>query len=226
MVVLIQIEDYGFCKKNEGAKFVEERDLKFNGDFPISTDGGRLSGGQPGGAIGGFMPIVEAVTRLRGEAATSVVACVRHSSEAGHRSDGRRLNLPVSCGICTINICLRTRNQCAYIVTSAATARTVTDKPVYLLGFGEVSNYYHGSRTRPILRSPGLRNARHLKRFRNDLRRNASGVGYSTSYLNPGECGHRGLEWVEVKPLGTVSCCLLNAYRPLELEDSHGRSTG
>lgn len=68
MVVLIQLEDYGFCKKGEGAKFVEDRDLKFNGDFPISTDGGQLSGGQPGGAIGGFMPIVEAFTQLRGEA--------------------------------------------------------------------------------------------------------------------------------------------------------------
>ena len=68
MVVLIQMEDYGFCKKGEGAKFVEERDLTFKGNFPISTDGGQLSGGQPGGAIGGFMPLIEAVTQLRGEA--------------------------------------------------------------------------------------------------------------------------------------------------------------
>lgn len=68
MVVLIQMEDYGFCKRGEGGKFVEERDLSFKGDFPISTDGGQLSGGQPGGAIGGFMPIVEAVAQLRGEA--------------------------------------------------------------------------------------------------------------------------------------------------------------
>jgi acetyl-CoA acetyltransferase len=68
MVVLIQMEDYGFCKKGEGGRFVAEHDLRFDGDFPISTDGGQLSGGQPGGAIGGFMPIVEAVTQLRGEA--------------------------------------------------------------------------------------------------------------------------------------------------------------
>ncbi|HVC10556.1 MAG TPA: thiolase family protein [Burkholderiales bacterium] len=68
MVVLIQMEDYGFCKKGEGSNFVAERNLRFDGDFPISTDGGQLSGGQPGGAIGGFMPIVEAVTQLRGEA--------------------------------------------------------------------------------------------------------------------------------------------------------------
>ena len=34
----------------------------------MSTDGGQLSGGQPGGAIGGFMPLIETVTQLRGEA--------------------------------------------------------------------------------------------------------------------------------------------------------------
>lgn len=67
MIVLIQMEDYGFCQKGEGARFAEERALRFDGDFPVSTDGGQLSGGQPGGAIGGFMPIVEAVTQLRGE---------------------------------------------------------------------------------------------------------------------------------------------------------------
>jgi acetyl-CoA acetyltransferase len=68
MVVLMQMEDYGFCNKGEGGRFVEERDLSFAGDFPISTDGGQLSGGQPGGAIGGFMPMIEATTQLRGEA--------------------------------------------------------------------------------------------------------------------------------------------------------------
>ena len=37
----------------------------------------------------------------------------------------------------------------AYVVTSAATARKLTDRPVYLLGFGEANNYYRGSRSRP-----------------------------------------------------------------------------
>ena len=67
-IAMMTIEDHGFCKKGEGGRFVEEHDLSFNGDFPMSTDGGQLSGGQPGGAIGGFMPLVEAVTQLRGEA--------------------------------------------------------------------------------------------------------------------------------------------------------------
>lgn len=67
-IAMMTIEDHGFCRKGEGGRFVEEHDLRFDGDFPMSTDGGQLSGGQPGGAIGGFMPLVEAVTQLRGEA--------------------------------------------------------------------------------------------------------------------------------------------------------------
>ena len=68
IIVLLSIEDWGFCNKGDGGRFVDEHDLRFDGDFPLSTDGGQLSGGQPGGAIGGFMPLVEAVTQLRGEA--------------------------------------------------------------------------------------------------------------------------------------------------------------
>lgn len=68
MVALIQIEDYGFCAKGAGGRFVEEHGLTFKGDFPMLTDGGQLSGGQPGGAIGGFQPLIEAVTQVRGEA--------------------------------------------------------------------------------------------------------------------------------------------------------------
>ncbi|MEO2038050.1 MAG: thiolase family protein [Martelella sp.] len=67
-ISMMTIEDWGFCKKGEGGKFIEEHDLRFDGDFPVSTDGGQLSGGQPGGANGGFMPLVEGVAQLRGEA--------------------------------------------------------------------------------------------------------------------------------------------------------------
>jgi acetyl-CoA acetyltransferase len=81
-VSMMTIEDHGFCKKGEGGRFIADHDLHFDGDFPLSTDGGQLSGGQPGGANGGFMPLVEAVTQLRGEAhgrqvpnATIGVAC-------------------------------------------------------------------------------------------------------------------------------------------------------
>ncbi len=67
-IVMMTLEDWGFCKKGEGGKFVEERNFRFDGDLPMLTDGGQLSGGQPGGAIGGFAPLIEAVTQLRGEA--------------------------------------------------------------------------------------------------------------------------------------------------------------
>lgn len=66
-VVMLQLEHYGFCARGDGGRFVDETDLTVKGDLPVSTDGGQLSGGQPGGAIGGFMPVVEAVTQLRGE---------------------------------------------------------------------------------------------------------------------------------------------------------------
>ncbi len=67
-ISMMTIEDWGFCKKGHGGKFIEERNLHFDGDFPLSTDGGQLSGGQPGGANGGFMPLVEGVCQLMGEA--------------------------------------------------------------------------------------------------------------------------------------------------------------
>jgi acetyl-CoA acetyltransferase len=67
-ISMMTLEDWGFCKKGEGGKFIEDHDLRFDGDFPLSTDGGQLSGGQPGGANGGFMPLIEAVTQLRGDA--------------------------------------------------------------------------------------------------------------------------------------------------------------
>lgn len=82
-VALMSIEDWGFCKKGEGGRFVDEHNLRFDGDFPLSTDGGQLSGGQPGGAIGGFMPLVEAVTQLRGEAGVRQVPKARIGAACG-----------------------------------------------------------------------------------------------------------------------------------------------
>jgi acetyl-CoA acetyltransferase len=82
-VAIMTIEDHGFCAKGEGGRFVEEHDLHFDGDFPMSTDGGQLSGGQPGGAIGGFMPLVEAVTQLRGEAGARQVKDARVGISCG-----------------------------------------------------------------------------------------------------------------------------------------------
>lgn len=82
-VAAMQIEDCGFCPKGQAGRFVQERNLRFDGDFPLSTDGGQLSGGQPGGAIGGFMPLVEAVTQLRGDAGERQVRGVEKAVALG-----------------------------------------------------------------------------------------------------------------------------------------------
>jgi len=67
VVVLLQIEDSGFCRKGEAGKFVEGTDITYQGQLPINTSGGQLSAGQAGMA-GGFLHFVEAVRQLRGEA--------------------------------------------------------------------------------------------------------------------------------------------------------------
>jgi acetyl-CoA acetyltransferase len=82
-IAIMTIEDHGFCAKGQGGRFVEEHDLHFDGDFPMSTDGGQLSGGQPGGAIGGFMPLVESVSQLRGEGGVRQVKGARVGISCG-----------------------------------------------------------------------------------------------------------------------------------------------
>jgi len=68
ITVLLTIEDAGFCKKGQGGAFVEERDLRFDGDdWPLNTHGGQLGMGQ-GGSAGGLSHITEAVRQIQGRA--------------------------------------------------------------------------------------------------------------------------------------------------------------
>ncbi len=67
VMVLMELEDIGLCKKGEGGKFVEHSNFAPEGDVPMNTGGGLLSSGQIGLA-GGFLPLVEAVRQLRGDA--------------------------------------------------------------------------------------------------------------------------------------------------------------
>lgn len=67
VVVLLTLEDAGFCRKGEGGRFIEEHDLRFNGDFPVNSHGGQLSCGQSGVA-GGMLQLIEAVRQLQGRA--------------------------------------------------------------------------------------------------------------------------------------------------------------
>lgn len=65
IIVLMQIEDLGFCQKGD-TRFFDATDFSFKGDLPIQTGGGMINCGQPSTA-GGIVHIVEAVRQLRGE---------------------------------------------------------------------------------------------------------------------------------------------------------------
>lgn len=62
--VLVTLEDYGFCPKGEGGKFVSDGKLGPGGSLPCNTGGGQLSSYY----LTGFTPIVEAVIQGRGHA--------------------------------------------------------------------------------------------------------------------------------------------------------------
>lgn len=78
-MLLITLEDLGFCAKGEGGPFVEGGRLLTGGSLPTNTDGGGLSACHPG--MRGLFLIVEAVKQLRDECgprqvADANVACV------------------------------------------------------------------------------------------------------------------------------------------------------
>ncbi len=65
ITVLATLENLGFCKRGEGGAFVQGGRLRFDGDFPINTDGGGLSSNHPG--MRGIFLVIEAAKQLRGE---------------------------------------------------------------------------------------------------------------------------------------------------------------
>jgi len=76
VIVMMQIEDLGFCGKGEAPAFVRAHTLTHDGNFPHNTSGGQLSVGQAG-AGGGYLGLVEAVRQLTDEAGETAVRNAR-----------------------------------------------------------------------------------------------------------------------------------------------------
>jgi len=64
IAVLIQLEDFGFCKKGESGPFIEEGRIEIGKELPVNTHGGFLCEGY----LHGLNHIAEAVSQLRGDA--------------------------------------------------------------------------------------------------------------------------------------------------------------
>jgi acetyl-CoA acetyltransferase len=65
-VVVMFLEDLGFCRRGEGAAFVEAGEIELGGRLPVNTNGGLLSYAHPGNP-GALLLCVEAILQLRGE---------------------------------------------------------------------------------------------------------------------------------------------------------------
>lgn len=83
IMVAIQLEDLGFCKKGEVGRFLEQHSFAWNGSLPLNTGGGQLSCGQSG-AGGGMIGLVEAVRQLRHEAKARQVVTARRGLVSGY----------------------------------------------------------------------------------------------------------------------------------------------
>ena len=64
ITVICELEDSGFCKKGEGAEWIQAHDMRFTGDKPCNTHGGQLSYGQASTA-GGCAQVTEGVRQIR-----------------------------------------------------------------------------------------------------------------------------------------------------------------
>jgi acetyl-CoA acetyltransferase len=68
-MLLVTIEDLGFCAKGEGGPFLSGGRMRLGGELPVNPDGGGLSACHPG--MRGLFLLVEATRQLRGEYAAT-----------------------------------------------------------------------------------------------------------------------------------------------------------
>ncbi|HEU4428883.1 MAG TPA: thiolase [Myxococcota bacterium] len=86
-MVVMQLEDYGFCEKGAGGPFVQSGAIRYKGgSIPVNTHGGQLSEAY----VIGMTHIVEAVEQVRGTAINQVPGCELALATGGPAS------LPVS----------------------------------------------------------------------------------------------------------------------------------
>jgi acetyl-CoA acetyltransferase len=68
IAVLMTLEDYGFCRKGEGGRFVQDAGIALGGRLPINTSGGLLSEtGMPG-----MQMVLEGARQMRGTSVNQV----------------------------------------------------------------------------------------------------------------------------------------------------------
>jgi acetyl-CoA acetyltransferase len=80
IVVLLQLEAYGFCKQGEAGPFVEGGRIGPGGGLCVNPTGGLLAEGYGGG----MLHVVEAVRQLRGEAGERQLAEAAVALVSGH----------------------------------------------------------------------------------------------------------------------------------------------
>ena len=62
ITTLITLEDYGFCPKGEGGRWVQGGRIELGGELPVNTHGGLLSQAH----IEGMLHVIEGVKQLQG----------------------------------------------------------------------------------------------------------------------------------------------------------------
>ena len=88
---MLQLEDYGFCKKGEGGDYVSSGIMRLGGERPNNTSGGHLCEGY----THGMNMIIENVRQLRGE-----VDCYCPQDDNGKRIHSYNYAEPAAGGGC------------------------------------------------------------------------------------------------------------------------------